>query len=205
MPSAIRSALDVAVWFEARAEQGGFRLAPLKLQALLYLAQATYAGAKDGRRLMPSLFVAGPVGPVEPNLYVILELGLPNIVPATPSREVEACLSHIWRRFGRLSAADLGRLIEADGQGANRLNEVKNREIPLSEMAAVYRRLCGAGEVPTDDPPPAPAAQPPSLVPPDDQPIRFTADGRSVTKWRPKRRVHGPPTIKLGAGPETDG
>jgi hypothetical protein len=29
-------------------------------------------------------------------------------------------------------------------------------------------------------------------APPDSQEVRFTADGRSVTRWRPKRRVDGP-------------
>ena len=29
-------------------------------------------------------------------------------------------------------------------------------------------------------------------APPDNQEVRFTADGRSVTRWRPKRRVAGP-------------
>lgn len=194
MPSAIRSALDVAFWFEARAERGGLRLAPVKLQALLYLAQASYAAAKDGRRLMPSVFVAGPVGPVEPNLYVILELGLPKIVPAMPSREVEACLAHVWRRFGRLSAADLSRLIAADRHAVGKA--VKNREISLDEMAAAYRRMLGVGAVPADEPRPARSEPAPA-----EQPVGITADGRMVTKWRPKRRVDGP-TIKLGAGPD---
>lgn len=29
-------------------------------------------------------------------------------------------------------------------------------------------------------------------APPESQEVRFTADGRSVTRWRPKRRVEGP-------------
>lgn len=47
----------------------------------------------------------------------------------------------------------------------------------------------------TKAPPPRPAGETAGhlrAAPPDNQEVRFTADGRSVTRWRPKRRVDGP-------------
>ncbi len=58
MVPAVRSTLDVALWLMARADSAGERLQPQKLQRLLYLSQAHYAGAHDGAKLMPAVFLA---------------------------------------------------------------------------------------------------------------------------------------------------
>ena len=67
-PPAVRSALEVALWYQARAAEAGGSLSARKLQCLLYLSQALYAAAQSGRKLMPATFVAGPDGPTEPTL-----------------------------------------------------------------------------------------------------------------------------------------
>ncbi len=189
MPAAIRSALDVAAWFDQRAARDGARLAPVRLQRLLYFAQGFYAARHDGRRLMPAVFVAGELGPIEPNLYLILENGLPEIPAVTPTDEVAAFLEDVWHYLGAKSIEDLDRQLAADSAYVAAANRGKNAEITLREMALACRRL-GSG-----------AARPGGAgeaAPPADQEVRFTADGRSVTKWVPKRRVDGP-TIKLAS------
>ena len=49
----MRSTLDGAFWFVERADSVGVSLSNRKLQSLLYLAQAHFANANGGRRLMP--------------------------------------------------------------------------------------------------------------------------------------------------------
>ena len=197
MPSAIRSALDAAAWFEARAGRDRVRLPPLKLQRLLYFAQAFFAARNKGRRLMPAVFVAGDLGPVEPNLYLILENGLPDLVEPPLAPEVEDCLEDIWRRFGAKEIEELDRLVETDGLYRPAFDKAKNSEITLERMAAAYRRLGRGGKAAAPKPPAKKREAPPPVgTPPENQEVRFTADGRSVTRWAPKRRVDGP-TIKL--------
>lgn len=197
MPLAIRSALDAAAWFEARAGRDRVRVPPLKLQRLLYFAQAFFAARHGGRRLMPAIFVAGDLGPVEPNLYLILEGGLPDLIEPPLAPEVEDCLEDIWRRFGTKDIEELDKLVETDGLYRPAFEKSKNSEIGLEDMATAYRRL-GRGRKPAAAKPAARKreAAPPVGTPPEDQEVRFTADGRSVTRWAPKRRVDGP-TIKL--------
>lgn len=194
MPAAIRSALDVAAWFDQRAARDGARLAPVKLQRLLYFAQGFYAARHDGRRLMPAVFVAGELGPIEPNLYLILETGLPEVPAVAPTAEVAAFLEDVWHYLGSRPIEDLDRQLDADGAYAAAVRRGKNAEISLREMALACRRLGSGAARPNEA---APAAAPPA-----DQEVRFTADGRSVTKWAPKRRVDGP-TIKLSSNRKT--
>ena len=68
MTPIVSSTFDIAHWFLQRGELGRVFVSPLKLQRLLYLAQANYAGRHDGVPLMPSLFVVSEVGPFEPNI-----------------------------------------------------------------------------------------------------------------------------------------
>ena len=75
--AATESSFDVAHWFVeyARGEDG--YLQAQKLQRLLWLAQGEYARAYHGRKLMPTIFIAHELGPVEPNVYRAFELGHP--------------------------------------------------------------------------------------------------------------------------------
>ena len=58
MTPAVRSTLDVVLWFLDRAASAGSHLSARRLQCLLFMAQARYARANDGRKLMPATFLA---------------------------------------------------------------------------------------------------------------------------------------------------
>lgn len=111
-PPALRTAFDGAVWFLDRARADDIHLPPQKLQRLLFIAQAAYAGRTKGALLMPALFVADELGPVEPNLMRLLSEGRPDDLPAEPAnRETAEFLEEIWRRFAQMSADRLNGMI----------------------------------------------------------------------------------------------
>lgn len=113
LPPAVPTALEVALWFEERA--GPQPLPRRKLHCLLYLAQAYFAAAQGGRRLMPAAFLAEAEGPVEPGVALTLECGLAcRPVPRIPPR-IEAVLAALWQQYGPVPGAGLARLIAADG------------------------------------------------------------------------------------------
>ena len=87
--SAVRSVLDVALWFQDRARYENEHLQAQKLQRLLFIAQGQYAIQFYGRKLMPATFVAYEVGPLEPNIMRFFEFGPPNIPTLDPPAEVE--------------------------------------------------------------------------------------------------------------------
>ena len=85
MIPASATSLDVAVWFLDRARADDTYLQPRKLQCLLFLAQAHFAAAYGGRPLMPSFFIVDEGGPMDPNLYRILENGRPDFIQTRTS------------------------------------------------------------------------------------------------------------------------
>src|SRR3546814_18975840 len=88
MPSAaVESTLDVALWFLDRARREDSNLHAQKLQRLLYLAQGYYAAGFHGRKLMPATFVAHELGPVEPTVFRLFELGVTNVTMTDPPAE----------------------------------------------------------------------------------------------------------------------
>ncbi len=111
---AARAAFDVAAWFLDRARADDTHLPLQKLQRLLFVAQAAYAGrTPDGTALlMPALFVADELGPIEPNLQRLLCDGRPEDLPVElPAGEVAAFLEEIWRRFGHMPVERLNGLV----------------------------------------------------------------------------------------------
>ena len=87
MVPAVRSTMDVALWMLARAESAGEHLQPQKLQRLLYVAHAHYAGEQNSK-VMPATFLATKLGPVEPNIYHLFENGTPDVRMADPPAAV---------------------------------------------------------------------------------------------------------------------
>ena len=100
MTPMMRSTLDVALWFIERAESVGTPLSNRKLQSLLYLAQAHFANANRGRRLMPAIFLAADAGPLEPTIYHIFQDGPP--VSSTPCRARRS--KHSYAKCGGVTA-----------------------------------------------------------------------------------------------------
>jgi uncharacterized phage-associated protein len=108
-PTATSSAFPVVAWFAARAAADRLSLQPLKLQALLFLAQGLFAVRTGGRLLMPAQFVADERAPIEPNIHVVLANGW-DPRPATDgalSPTIERFLETVWERFGRQPAIEL--------------------------------------------------------------------------------------------------
>ena len=111
MPADIETAVDVAIWFSDQALNHNEYLQPQKLQRLLYLAQGYYAVAFRGRTLMPAVFVAEEMGPVEPNIFKVFAKGRPDVdANLFLPEHAEAFLNSIWRRFGHHSAESLTRM-----------------------------------------------------------------------------------------------
>jgi len=111
MPADINNAFDIAFWFLDTAEAQHEYLQPQKLQRLMFIAQAYYAVAFQGRKLMPAVFVADELGPIEANVYVALSKGRADIdTELFLPIEVEDFLSAIWRRFGHFTPERLNRL-----------------------------------------------------------------------------------------------
>lgn len=232
MVPATRSGLDVSFWLLERAAGERIAMSLPKLRWLLYLAQAHYAIARDGAKLMPATFLVGEEGPIEPTLDLVFQAGIEN--PWTPSfsETAEAFLDGFWKRFGALPAIALHKLVLGDpawkkaqengpgseiqvehqramkaaakpGPGASR----RAAELPSFEeevRAKIAKHSGGAhalARTMRGQPAKAPVGRTASVAeaaghlraaPPDSQEVRFTADGRSVTRWRPKRRVQGP-------------
>ncbi len=111
MPSAVQSSFDIALWFSDTALEQNEYIQPQKLHRLMFLSQGYFSVAYGGRKLMPSVFVADEMGPIEPNIYKAYSKGTPNIEPDLfLPEDVEVFLSSIWRRFGNQDADRLTRL-----------------------------------------------------------------------------------------------
>ena len=111
MPCAVDSAFDVAFWFSDTALNHNEYLQPQKLHRLLYLAQGYYLVAFSGKRLMPAVFVADEMGPVEPNIFLAFSKGRPDIdINLFLPKETEEFLDVVWRRFGHHTAEGLTRM-----------------------------------------------------------------------------------------------
>ncbi len=194
---ALKNSLIAAAWFNARAESGGLRLPPRKLQHLLYMAQGLFAAANEGRCLMPSRFIASSLGPADPNLYPVLEHASDQHLPKELDRKAEACMSLIYKKFGEVPVEQLESFVEADGIFADVRESVPDGEIPLEQMGPAYRRVFLGEAAPCR---PATVRTPPAAAPknvetssadglPEGVPKVLTG-GKSLKRWAPKRRVY---------------
>lgn len=200
---ALKTTIAAVGWFGAAAEQDGIRLQPRKMQLLLYMAQGLYAAANDGRALMPSRFVAGSLGPADPNLYAVLEQGGEPEPPKEVDPKAEACLKLIYRKFAKLPVEQLDGFVESDGIFVEVRETAPGAEIPLDMMGDAYRRTfiepaaqaaagTAAPQRPAAFPEPDTSARPdederPEL--PEGVPKVMTG-GKAVKRWAPKRRIY---------------
>ncbi|WP_417514711.1 hypothetical protein [Minwuia sp.] len=200
---ALKTSVAAVAWFNAAAESNGTRLQPRKLQHLLYMAQGLFAAANDGRALMPSRFIAGSLGPCDPNLYPVLEVADESHRPKEIDPKAEACLSLIFRKFGTLPVEQLEGFVEADGIFADVRELAPDAEIPLDQMGPAYRRAF-MGDAEPCRPAPAPRKAAPAAQPQDQAPVpahrqsddlpegvpKVITGGKPVKRWAPKRRVY---------------
>lgn len=141
MPAAVESVFDVAFWFVDTALNNNEYLQPQKLHRLLFLAQGYYAVTHKGRKLMPSVFVASEMGPIEPGLYAAFSKGRPDIEFNLFLPEgVEEFLDTIWRRFGHHSADRLTKMTKATPAYKEARQRGLRGEISIDAMHASFVR-----------------------------------------------------------------
>jgi uncharacterized phage-associated protein len=110
----VSSTFDIAHWFLQRGELARTFISPLKLQRLLYLSQAHYAGLHKGQPLMPSVFVVSEVGPLEPNIHRAIENEPPKVSVRDIPEEVIDFVEMIWGKYGSTKIDALNRLVMQD-------------------------------------------------------------------------------------------
>lgn len=137
-PPVLDSTFDAANWFLDKALNEGEYLQPQKLHRLLYLAQAYHAVATNGQRLMPAVFVADPLGPIEPNIYRAFENERPWISQVKLPDKAVQMLDSIWRRFGSHSAEHLSKVIRRHPPFAEAFEASPRGVITEEAMIAFY-------------------------------------------------------------------
>ncbi|WP_416897395.1 MAG: Panacea domain-containing protein [Minwuia sp.] len=193
--TALKSTIAAAHWFTEAAKADGVRLQPRKLQHLLYMAQGLYAAANDGRPLAPSRFIAGSLGPADPNLYPVLEHAGDLIGQKEIDSRAEACMKLIMTKFGALPIEQLESFIETDGIFATVREAAPDAEIPLEMMADAYRKLFLGGGTSKKAPKRTAAPQKPAPQPDMDRELpegvpRVITGGKPVQRWMPKKRIY---------------
>lgn len=141
MRADVKSGFDVAFWFADTALEQNEYLQPQKLQRLLFLAQGYYAVLQNGRKLMPAVFVADELGPLEPNIYAGFSRGRPNIdVELFISHDIDSYLTSLWRRFGHASMERLNQITKGTSAYKQARAKGQRTEITLDAMRLSFVR-----------------------------------------------------------------
>ena len=175
MIPAVRSSLDVAIWFCERAESANRAMPAIKLQQLLYLAQVEYAKKSGGRKLLPATFLAAPFGPLEPTVYHACERGKPALPVTYPARQIEEFLMKIWDGYATQPAELLDEIVRAEPNYRRTLRQGHNSEIDISPIHLV--------EDTADSSEPARPKKRPQVR--DETFVGISSSGKRATKWRP--------------------
>jgi len=107
---AIKSSIDVAYWFLAKAEDEGLFLEDEKLHHLLFLSQLIYA-KENAQMLMPCLFMCGEKGFFEPNIKTIFANGRPFMPKVKADENLHLFLETVWNRYKQLSILQLNNIV----------------------------------------------------------------------------------------------
>lgn len=193
MRPAARSTHDILAWLKAEDWPSRQTENPTHMIRLLYLAQALYAASHKQRKLMPATFLATVAGPMEPDIFLALDSGVTIRSPLKPSPEVVAFLRSFHATLRDFGKAEMDILLAKDTALRTAMARGRNSEITTADMAAAYSKGIPAITRETGG-----ALRPPlsrdgrsdlDAAPNEKQEVRFTADGRSVTRWVPKRRI----------------
>ena len=174
MRPAAPTSFDIAIWFLDRARAEDTYLQPRKLQCLLFLAQAHFAAAHEGRALMPSFFVIDDSGPLDPNVHQTLQNGRPDFAESEIVPEIVKFLVAVWDRYKNADALRLDQLIARRGADEEAVCNRDQSEVTLLAM----ERMFGAG---------GSGKSKSKITGPT---LAETATGRKVTitKWTPARK-----------------
>lgn len=186
-PPLVDSIFDGANWFMDKALNEGEYLQPQKLHRLMFLAQAYYAAAFGGRRLLPGVFLADAMGPIEPNVYRVFQNDRPWLGQTEINDQVAQLLESIWRKFGSHSADYLTKMVRRHPPYAEAFAQAPRSVITEEAMAAFYGRKDKSDMGGVDG---APAGAPPSIENVIRPRIMRSHKGNpvSVMPWMPKVR-----------------
>jgi len=177
-PPAVDSSFDVAFWFMDRALNDNEYLQPQKLHRLMFLSQAYFAVAYNGRMLMPAVFLADELGPIEPNVFRACAIQRPAIDPKGMPEAVTHFLDSIWRRFAPHSAEFLSKQVMGHAPYCNALSKGPRTEIPLQAMIDYYGKKASASPEAANAPAVTQVLRPRVMRSQSGKPV-------SVQKWMP--------------------
>jgi hypothetical protein len=201
MRPATRSTFDIIYWFNVKANEIDRPLEAPFLIKLLYLSQALHAALHQQQKLMPATFLSTEAGPIEPDIFLALEHGFEIPSALAPSAAVEKTLANVWQICQNKSLTEIDFILSFDSALKAATVRGRNSELSISEMAKAYRNggPLSRNEVAYNKFPDGTevAARSTNLeaVPAAGQEVRFTADGRSVTKWAPTKRITSKPGL----------
>jgi uncharacterized phage-associated protein len=174
MRPAAPTSFDIAIWFLDRARADDTYLQPRMLQCLLFLAQAHFAAAHEGRPLMPAFFVVDDSGPLEPNVHRTLQNGRPEMEASPLDTEIVKFLGAVWNRYKNADALRLDQLIARRGANEEAIRNRDQSQVTLLAMQRMFSADRGGN------------SQNGTVGPT----LAETASGRKVTitKWTPTRK-----------------
>lgn len=170
------SVFDVAFRLIDHALNDNEYLQPQKLHRLLYLAQGYFGASYHGAMLMPALFVAEESGPIEPNLYVVMEETRPDVRLKAINDKTKHFIESIWRQFGHHSVDHLNASIRNHAPYQDAWRAGPGTVISFTEMVTFYTAVRKSATTPEAD----------DVVRPR---VMRSHKGKPVatTDWRPRR------------------
>jgi len=141
-------AIQVAKLFLAWANEYGDVITNLKLQKLLYYAQAWHLVNYNRRRLFSDPIEAWDLGPVVPEIYRKWKRYGSSPIPYSSNGKEKApfqgyqidFLIEFFRVFSNLSATALVSMSHSEAPWQNAHRRGKNSQISLSEMRDFYKK-----------------------------------------------------------------
>lgn len=102
----IKSTLDIVGWLCHKALADKQTLSSQQLQNLLFLVQMHHIG-KEGKVLVPSMFVCCRDGFYEPTVESVLSQKLPLLKMPTLEPNISLLLESVWQKYAHLSEKEL--------------------------------------------------------------------------------------------------
>jgi len=138
MPADLKNAFDVALYFFDRSIDEREHIQPQKLQRLLFFSQGYYLAAFK-TKLIPAIFVADELGPIEPNIFVSFSRGRPDIdIETSISNSTQIFLDRIWNKFSVMDTNKLTRLSKENDAYKKAIKRGLRAEIYHSDMLEAF-------------------------------------------------------------------
>ncbi len=159
---AISDAFHAAWWFMNQARFENSAMPAMKIHALLYLTQGSFAALNHGRMFMPCQFIIHQNLPVEPHIHRLMDMNEWKYQEANIPSEYLSFMQRVWARFDPLPMDFLRRKIERQSIVIAAMVEGDGALIEFSDIAQYFQN---------------PEAKDKDLI--------KTNDGSVVEKWIP--------------------